>query len=152
VEIERKFLVEQAPPGLAGTPSRVLRQGYLALDGPVEVRLRLDGDQLRLTIKGGHGRTREEVELPLDEDAFDRLWPLTAGRRVVKRRHLVDLPDGHVLELDVYADPLEGLMTAEVELPSEAAADAFVPPVWVGAEVTGDPRYANQALAVDGRP
>jgi adenylate cyclase len=40
----------------------------------------------------------------------------------------------------------------EVEFDSEAASDEFEPPDWLGAEVTGDPRYANEALAVDGMP
>ena len=39
VEIERKFLVEELPDGLGGE-ERPLRQGYVALDGPTEVRVR----------------------------------------------------------------------------------------------------------------
>ena len=40
----------------------------------------------------------------------------------------------------------------EVELPDEAAATAFIPPAWAGADVTGDARYANQSLALHGLP
>jgi adenylate cyclase len=152
VEIERKFLVTQLPDGLDGAPCQEIRQGYLAIDGQVEVRLRADGDSRVLTIKGGQGRTRTEEELELDAGRFERLWPLTAGRRVDKRRCRLDLEDGHVLELDVYAGALDGLMTAEVEFPSEADSDAFVPPAWLGPELTGDQRYANQSLAAHGRP
>jgi CYTH domain-containing protein len=43
-------------------------------------------------------------------------------------------------------------MTAEVEFPSESASAAWMPPAWLGAEVTGDERYANQSLATRGRP
>lgn len=152
MEIERKFLVERPPDGLGEAPARDLEQGYLAVDGDVEVRIRRDGDRHRLTIKGGHGRTRLESELEIDEERFAELWPLTAGRRVRKRRHLIDLGGGLTLELDVYAGELDGLLTAEVEFASEAASDAFAPPPWLGRELTGDARYANQALAVDGRP
>lgn len=152
MEIERKFLVERPPDGLDGVRAHDLDQGYLAIDGAVEVRIRSDGERHRLTIKGGHGRTRLESELDIGAERFAELWPLTAGRRVRKRRHLIELEDGLVLELDVYADALDGLMTAEVEFPSEAASDAFTPPPWLGPELTGDARYANQALAVDGRP
>jgi CYTH domain-containing protein len=152
VEIERKFLVRQRPDALADAPSREIRQGYLAIDGTVEVRLRADDAGHVLTIKGGHGRTRLEEELELDADCFERLWPLTEGRRVDKRRFCIDLDDGHVLELDVYAGALQGLMTAEVEFASEADSEAFTPPDWVGPELTGDARYANQSLAAHGRP
>lgn len=154
MEIERKFLVTRAPDGLDDLPGRELRQGYLALDGDVEVRLRDDGDgALRtLTVKGGHGLTRAETELPLTAEQFAGLWPLTEGRRVDKRRHTIDLPGGLVLELDVYAGALAGLMTAEVEFATEAAGAAFTPPAWLGAELTGDRRYANRSLAVQGLP
>ncbi|MCW3017451.1 MAG: adenylate cyclase [Solirubrobacterales bacterium] len=152
MEIERKFRVTQLPDRLAGAPSRPIRQGYLALDGPVEVRVRADGPRHVLTIKGGRGRTRLEEELELDAAGFERLWPLTEGRRVHKRRHRIDLRDGFVLELDVYAGALEGLMTAEIEFVSEAQSEAFIPPAWVGDELTGDARYANQSLAMHGLP
>ena len=42
---------------------------------------------------------------------------------------------------------LAGLLTAEIEFPSEAAARDFSPPPWLGEEVTGDTTYANQNLA-----
>jgi adenylate cyclase len=60
--------------------------------------------------------------------------------------------DGLVLEVDVYEGDLAGLVVAEVEFPSEAAADAWRPPAWLGAEVTTDERYKNHRLAVDGVP
>ena len=31
-------------------------------------------------------------------------------------------------------------------------SERFVPPPWVGSELTGDKRYANQSLALEGRP
>jgi CYTH domain-containing protein len=94
---------------------------------------------------------RVEEELPIDERRFAALWPLTDGRRLVKTRHVREA-GGVVYELDVYEAGLEGLMTLEVELPDEAAATAFTPPAWAGADVTGDARYANQSLALHGLP
>lgn len=154
MEIERKFLVDVPPPGLDDAPAEEIRQGYLALDADaaVEVRLRAKGDARLLTIKGGRGLTRSEQEVELDGSAFDELWPLTEGRRVDKRRHAMNLEDGVLLELDVYHGALDGLMTAEVEFAGEADSEAFTPPDWVGRELTGDDRYANRSLAVDGLP
>jgi CYTH domain-containing protein/CHAD domain-containing protein len=149
-EIERKFLVEEMPRAESG--QTVIEQGYLALDERGEVRLRRKGGELLLTAKTGHGEVREEVEVPLEPRAFEALWPLTAGRRVRKVRHYVPLREELRAEVDVYAGALDGLRTAEIEFESIEQADHFRPPSWLGAELTGDERYANQSLATRGLP
>ncbi len=149
-EIERKFLVTEMPRAESGKTE--IEQGYLALDERTEVRLRRAGDELFLTAKGGHGEVREEVEVSLDPQAFEALWPLTAGRRVHKVRHYVPLGHGLRAEVDVYEAALDGLRTAEVEFDTPAASHAFTPPPWFGTELTGDRRYANQTLATEGLP
>jgi adenylate cyclase len=153
IEIERKFLVEAVPGDIGTHPARPVRQGYLAIEpGGAEVRVRQIGDATVLTVKRGGGRTRIEEEVAIEREAFDRLWPLTEGRRVEKVRHLLPGGEGLVLEVDVYDGDLDGLVVAEIEFPSEAAADAWAPPPWLGAEVTTDDRYKNHNLAVDGIP
>jgi CYTH domain-containing protein/CHAD domain-containing protein len=149
-EIERKFLVEEMPRAESG--QTVIEQGYLAFDERGEVRLRRQGGELLLTAKTGHGEVREEVEVPIEPRAFEALWPLTAGRRVRKVRHYVPLQEELRAEVDVYAGALDGLLTAEIEFDSTAQADRFRPPPWLGAELTGDERYANQSLATRGLP
>lgn len=153
VEIERKFLVTALPGDLDRHPARPIRQGYLAIEsGGSEVRIRQIGEDTVLTVKRGGGRTRLEEEVAISADAFARLWPLTQGRRVEKVRHVLPAGDALVLELDVYEGDLAGLVVAEVEFATEAAADAWVAPPWLGAEVTDDERYKNHRLAVDGAP
>ena len=151
-EIERKFLVDGAPPDLEQHDSRRIAQGYLAVDESVEVRLRRTGEERLLTAKGGSGETREEVEIALDPGDFDELWKLTESRRVAKRRFLVPLEDGLRAEVDVYAGDLEGLIVAEIEFSSEEESHLFRAPDWFGRELTGDHRYANQELALHGLP
>ena len=151
MEVERKYRLSARPDGLDARESNRLEQGYLALDpAGAEVRVRRKGAKHTLTVKTGSGLARGEEEVALDAADFDRLWPLTEGRRVVKTRYLVPLPDGLTAEVDVYEGDLDGLLVAEVEFPDEAAAHAFAAPAWMGEEVTGDPRYANQSLAVSG--
>jgi adenylate cyclase len=128
-------------------------KGYLALDpAGAEVRVRRKGATHTLTVKTGAGLARGEEEVALDAADFERLWPLTEGRRVVKTRYLIPLDGGLTAEVDVYDGALDGLLVAEVEFPDEAAAHAFAAPEWMGEDVTGDKRYANQSLAVNGRP
>jgi adenylate cyclase len=149
-EIERKFLVERLPEGLAIDSEEEIDQGYLAL-GEDEIRLRRRGPRHLITAKRGHGLTREEVEVPLSRESFEELWPLTEGRRVEKTRRTTTV-DGGTLEIDTYKGPLAGLVTAEIEFPDLAAAEAFEPPSWLSRELTGVERYSNQRLALDGLP
>jgi adenylate cyclase len=152
-EIERKFLVEDAPPDLSNHPSSEIRQGYLAVDGDgTEVRVRSRDDTAVLTVKQGAGRSRAEVEIEIERELFERLWPLTDGRRVEKRRYVIPGGDGTTIEVDVYEGPLAGLVVAEVEFEGDERADAFEPPSWFAREVTDDPGFKNQSLAREGLP
>ena len=149
VEIERKWCCGEVPAGLdVGT---AIDQGYLTDDTRVAVRIRRRGTVCTLTIKAGAGTSRTEVERELDRAEFDALWPLTEGRRIEKRRHLVEL-GSHTAEVDVFGGELAGLVLVEVEFDSVAEADAFEPPAWFGTDVTDDGRYTNAALAEAGRP
>jgi adenylate cyclase len=150
IEIERRYLVQGDAWRAGVTATRRLRQGYLAREDGVSVRVRLGGATAKLTIKGPAGLVRPEFEyaIPL-ADAEEMLAALCAGRSLVKTRHEVPL-DGLVWEVDVFEGPLAGLVIAEVELP---APDHPVHlPAWLGREITGDPRYANAALASAAAP
>jgi adenylate cyclase len=154
IEIERKFLVAEAPSDLSRWPSSAIEQGYLAVaaDG-TEVRVRRrDGRAAVLTVKSGGSRRRVEEEIDIETERFEHLWPLTEGRRIEKTRYEIPADDGAVIELDVYAGDLEGLVVAEVEFESDEKADLFAPPPWFQREVTDDARYKNHRLACDGAP
>jgi CYTH domain-containing protein len=144
-EVERKFLVGELPAGIEDAPRRRIAQGYL-VTGDVEVRLRRSDKRTLLTIKAGSGLARAEEEIEIEAERFDRLWPLTEGRRVEKVRHLLS-DGGRTIELDRFSGAREGLVLAEVEFPGRAEAEAWTPPGWLGQEVTGDPAYANARLA-----
>jgi adenylate cyclase len=144
--------VSSKPAGLERLRSEPISQGYLAIgEAGEEVRLRRIGGEAYLTVKRGLGEVRDEEEVGLDRSQFDVLWPLTEGRRVTKTRYWIPAGESE-LELDVYEGELAGLVTAEVEFDSEASADAFQPPDWLGQEVTEDDRYKNESLARDGLP
>lgn len=153
MELERKYLVEKLPEQLRDGGASHISQGYLVVaeDGS-EVRVRRRADRTVLTVKQGTGMARREEEIDIPLEHFERLWPLTEGRRIEKRRHEIALGDGLVLELDVYEGSLRGLLVAEVEFPSVAIAELFVAPDWLGIEVTDDDAYKNRRLATDGLP
>jgi len=145
IEIERRFLVRGDDWRHAVMGERRLRQGYLAREDGVAVRLRVAGGAARLTIKGRGGMTRPEYEydLPLAE-AEEMLTTLCTGRSIAKTRHLVP-HEGLTWEVDVFEGPLAGLVIAEIELPSPDHPVGLPP--WAGQEITGDARYSNAVLA-----
>jgi adenylate cyclase len=148
-EIERKFLLDALPADLRFARRQLIRQGYLALDGETEVRVRMGSEPATLTIKSGRGEVRTEEALALDARQAQALWELTEGRRLEKLRRRIRV-SGAAVEVDEYQGRLAGLVVAEVEFDDEQAARAFRMPDWFVREVTGDPRYANRSLAVDG--
>ena len=154
VEIERKFLLSDIPGAEALGAGEALRQGYLADEDDVSVRIRIAARNSILTVKGGKGVSRTEVELLLSGDQVDALWPHTKGRRVEKTRYRVPLAGAkeRVAEVDVYSGDLSGLCTVEVEFRSEAEAAEFEPPAWFGRDVTDEPGWSNSALARNGVP
>ncbi len=152
LEVERKFLVSRVPDRLPGSRIEEIEQGYLPIeDDEIEVRLRRIGGRRLLTVKRGRGLRRTEAEIEISAEDFGELWPLTEGRRVHKTRHYIPDQAGEI-ELDVYRGSLEGLITAEVEFDSEQLSESFEAPEWIGAEVTGEPGYANRSLATEGSP
>ena len=147
-EIERKFLVRSLPKKLRSFPHREIEQGYLAAsrDG-VQVRLRRSGDKHFITYKRNHGGSRVEREVELTAEQFAILWPATSGKRLAKTRYDVPL-DRLVVEVDVYRSRHAGLVVAEVEFDDERSAREFVPPNWLGKDVTGVAGYSNVRLAL----
>lgn len=151
-EIERKFLVVGEPDGDAVLGSKRLRQGYLAVDGAVEIRLRETDDITTMTVKAGRGLDRTEVEMQLDGADADDLWPHATPRSLEKVRSRVRLNGELTAELDLYEGGLAGLRVVEVEFPDLESAEAFAPPAWFGRELTGEPGWSNAELAAHGSP
>ncbi len=145
-ERERKYLVAQMPD--LPDEGTTLRQGYLAIDGTVSVRVRDAGDQgCTLTVKAGRGALRTQLEFGLDAEQFGVAWEHTKERCIHKTRYRLPL-GAHTVELDVFHDNLNGLVLAEVEFDSEESMTSFSPPEWFGVDVTDDVGYTNASLAV----
>lgn len=153
LELERKWLVQDAPLDVMSAPAEPIQQGYLAIgsDGS-EVRLRRRGAGCTLTAKSGSGLARRELEVELTDEQFEALWPGTEGRRLEKTRRAIEIDGDLRLELDEYAGELAGLVVVEVEFPSEQAARSFPVPGWFGLDVTDRDEYKNRQLALAERP
>ena len=144
VEIERKFLLAGDAWRTLGEPV-LLRQGYLSSNPERTVRVRVEGEQGSMTIKGKSvGATRGEWEYPIPLlDANELLERLCEQPIIEKVRRRIAIGQ-HTWEVDEFLGANQGLVVAEIELDSEH--QQFDKPDWIGAEVTDDRRYFNSSL------
>jgi CYTH domain-containing protein len=150
LEIERKYLLSGLPPLPPGARCVEIWQGWIPGERLHErirrVRTRDGAERWYRTVKLGSGVERIEVEEEAPAELARRLWSLTRGRRVRKRR--CSVAHGPLTwEIDRFRGT--DLVLAEVELPS-AHHPVDIPPwlhPFVDREVTGDPRYVNLNLA-----
>lgn len=155
MEIERKFTVKTLPENLSHYASHHIEQAYLNVN-PV-VRIRKQGEEYYLTYKGKGLLAREEYNLPLNKESYYHLREKADGNIISKRRYLIPLTDAQftdsalsmplTIELDIFDAPFAPLIIAEVEFPSEDAANSFLPPEWFKEDVTYDSRYHNSNLS-----
>ena len=149
IEIERKFLVRgDFEKGV--TYRKRIVQGYICAEKDRTVRVRKQGEECFLTIKGTsdkRGLSRYEFEQQIASTDADELLKLCLPGMIDKVRHWIPIGN-HTWEVDVFQGKNKGLIIAEIELSSED--ESFELPAWVGEEVTGDPRYYNAMLSKSG--
>ena len=143
-EIERKFLVKPGAwtPRDAGTR---FTQGYLLSQEGRVVRVRLEGQEAKLTIKGATtGISRLGFEYPIPVADAQVMLDQLCGHPLIDKHRYLERHGDHTWEIDVFHGDNDGLIVAEVELVSET--DEPTRPAWVGEEVSGDWRYSNSNL------
>lgn len=145
-ETERKFLLrDQRYKSLAVSHYDIVQAWLFDTQGKT-LRVRIRDNEAFLTFKGpstqdGVERFEWEKAIPLEEAR--ELMRFCLPGKIEKTRYLVP-QDGFVFEVDEFHGDNEGLVVAELELPS---ADSPYPrPDWLGREVTGDKRYYNVML------
>lgn len=150
MEIERKFLVAHD-----GWREHILSQSditqfYLtAKDQFPTVRLRSRNNTGYLTIKYKSmsetvlARREYEYEIPVAD--VEQQAPFAVSALIRKTRYQVAGPDNKVWEVDVFIEPVKGLVLAEIEL--DDLTDDFESPDWLGKEVTQDHSYSNLSLS-----
>jgi len=144
-EIERKFLVI---PGawVATSVGTTMRQGYLAGTDTASIRVRVQGDEARLTIKARRpGPSREEFEYPIPVDHAEWMLSHLVVTPLVEKKRYLEMVGGMTWEVDVFSGQNAGLIMAEIELTD--GDDPFERPSWAGEDVTHDARFSNFSLS-----
>lgn len=151
MEIERKWLVNGWPQGLAMVEQFRMRQGYVSVRPTVRIREEaLEGGETQyiLCFKSGGGLAREEVETPLPQEIFEQIEHKIIGNTkplIVKTRRSYALPGGLVLEVNLVDEGQPGqFMYAEVEFATVAQAHLWQPAdhglaEYLNHEVTSEP-------------
>lgn len=148
-EIERKYLLRALPDRAREVAPIEIDQGYLPGEQLHERlrRMRHGGtERWYRCVKLGKGISRIEIEEETSREIYVKLWPLTKGRRVRKRRY--EITEGeHVFQIDEFVD--RELFLCEVELRSEHERVEL--PDWLAPlvvrEVTSEAAYVNLNLA-----
>lgn len=155
-EIERVFLLRAVPSPLPAGEVWQIEQGYLApapgdapaqLDGRLRRTLHADGSVAYVhTVKRGMGLVREETEREIDRATFEREWPRTEGRRILKVRTRIQ-EGPRTWEIDRFLNLPVAL--AECELPTvdtPLEVPAWLAP-FIEREVTDEPAFRNSEMA-----
>lgn len=146
MEIERKYLIRRLPENLSQYQCKKIAQGYICTN-PV-VRIRKSDDEYYLTYKGNGLMAREEYNLPLTQEGYEHMLSKIDGRLIEKSRYLIPLDGKLTAELDIFEGDLAPLIIVEVEFDSLDAANSFIPPEWFGEDVTESRKYHNSNLAL----
>lgn len=143
MEIERKFLVKQIPNNLYRYIHNKIEQYYICFNP--EIRIRKINDFYFLTIKSDGDILREEVEIPIDREIYEKLKCISNFGGIIKNRYLIPY-EKYTCELDIY-DNIKELVVVEVEFNSLKEASNFIIPEWFGDEVTNKDEFKNKNLA-----
>ena len=147
IEIERKFLVIGDFKKKAIESFRIA-QGFLSTVPERTVRIRIRDEKGFITVKGignESGTTRFEWEKEISLIDAENLLKLCEPTIIEKIRYIIPSENDLFFEVDEFLGKNEGLLIAEIELPSEDFK--FSKPDWLGEEVTGQKKYYNSMIA-----
>jgi CYTH domain-containing protein len=126
-------------------------EGYFAGEHGRSSYIVIEGDRSHLVLvleAPGSARVEERTEVPRRH--AEALLNVCAGRVTLERSRVTIDGGGEVL-IDRMTHP--GLLdTVSVEFDDPDQAAAFAPPVWFGLEITAEPSYERQVIALNVLP
>lgn len=85
--------------------------------------------------------TREELEMSITKEQYNKIFELINKKPVIKDRYLVDLDMGLTAEVDHFISEDEWIV--EIEFPNEKAMNDFTTkPSWIGKEIKNKQSYS----------
>lgn len=145
LEIERKFLMEGFPRQLELLREVEIEQGYISTEPEVRLHRATDintgKSDFRLTVKGEGELTRTEIKTDIDEGFFYDAVDFTGVNFIMKDYKSYKLGPW-VLEVS-HVDPgsNHSFYYGEIEFMTEEDAKEFIPPNYLGREITFNEDY-----------
>ncbi len=161
-EIERKYSVKYIPKNLKIESIVYIKQAFIYRDKLTLIRVRdikekypTENQKYIYTLKTKGDieynndyniAKKYEIENEIPKEEFEKLIKKTISNIIEKTRITIPIENSLKVEIDIYYDYLEGLLTAEIEFPSEEIATKFQKPDWLGEEL-GYKKLSNRKLA-----
>ena len=150
-EIERKYAVNYLPEDLKIKDIIDIEQAFIYRDINTIIRIRKIQNKKNNSIeyiytvktKGDieYGENFEkianvyEIENSIQENEYNELIKNKISNVIRKTRIVIPIENNLQVEMDIYYEYLEGLLTAEIEFPNEDTANTFKKPKWLGEEI-----------------
>ena len=159
-EIERKYAVDEIPDDLKIEKIIDIEQAFIYRDNNTIIRIRKIKDRKEKTIKYIYtvktkgdiqydsydiGK-KYEIETSISKEEYEELIQKKISNNINKTRIIVPIDENLKVEIDIYYEYLDGLLTAEIEFPSEEIARTYKEPTWLGKEL-GYKELSNRKLA-----
>lgn len=145
-EIERKFLTTSSLFKEQAVRVMNIQQGYIGTTSKGEARVSIRDEKAWVIIKSNDRLSRLEYEIPIPKKDAEELLARTCGRIIHKTRYIIPAQSDMLKwEVDEFHGEDEGLIIAEIELPTEDTQ--FDKPQWLGEEVTDNSIYYNSSLS-----
>lgn len=160
-EIERKYTVKYLPESLKITDILDIEQAFIYRDTKTIIRIRKIQNKMSNSIeyiytvktKGDIQHQKDanianvyEIESNIQEEVFNELIKNRISSIIRKTRMVIPIENHLKVEMDIYKDYLQDLITAEVEFPNDDIANTFQKPEWLGEEI-GYKELSNWNLA-----
>ena len=149
-EIERKYAVNYLPKDLKIADIIDIEQAFIYKDAKTVIRIRKIQNKKSNSIeyiytvktkgdiqhqKDANIASAYEIESYIQKEEFNKLIKNKISSIIRKTRMVIPIGDNLNVEMDIYKDYLQDLITAEVEFPSEDIAKNFQKPDWLGEEM-----------------
>lgn len=161
-EIERKYAVKYIPEDFKIESVVYIKQAFIYRDKLTLIRVRdikekypTNTQKYIYTVKakGDIEYTNDynvgkkyEIENDIQKEEFDKLIKKPISNIIEKTRITAPIENNLKVEIDIYYNYLEGLLTAEIEFQNEEQANNFQKPDWLGEEL-GYKKLSNRKLA-----
>lgn len=150
-EIEKKYTVNYLPENLKIVNILDMEQAFIYKDAKTVIRIRKIQDKksddikyiYTVKTKGDIAYHKDstvanayEIESYIQEEEFNQLIKNRISNIIRKIRMMISIENNLKVEMDIYKDYLQDLVTAEVEFPNEDIANSFQKPEWLGEEMS----------------